>query len=216
MAATYYVPGTDIPWDEAPKGATHALWSDRLEKWYFWRVVKGVTHYWRYNQWVTHSNQIDSQNKFQRAAIPKPTEEERSTGMNLRNAALLVRDDIKTVEVIFSGAGRHYTYLVHNSVEVKEGDYVLVIANGEPNFAEVADIHDQPQIDPNSNIKYQWVISNVTQQLTTIEGLNKTTDLIVEKLQQQQARSVREQVLAQFGVNSVQDLLGLPEAISSQ
>lgn len=214
-----------ICWDLAPKGATHALWSDKTDRWYFWRVVNDSTYYNRYGEWIRHHNQRDSRFRLLDDAIPRECvepkyslyeTEERSTGMNLRNAALLVRDDINTVSVVFSTGGKPYTYLIHERTQVQPEDYVLVVANGEPKVAQVVEVHEQPQIDPNSGIRYTWVIGNVTHQLANVEQLNKITDLIEEKLKQQQAKSVREQVLAQFGVNSVQDLLGLPEAKSSQ
>ena len=132
--------------------------------------------------------------------------------MNLNNAALLVRDDINTVSVQFPDTSKNYTYVLHESIEVNIGDSVLVSGRGTPKVAEVVEIHDQPNIDPNSAMNYSWIFCNVTKQIDAINQHKEVSDVIVEKLKQQQAKSVREQVLAQFGVANVKELLGLPSS----
>ena len=207
-----------LDWDKAPDGATHALFTTEKGFWYFWKVTTDpiTTHYHDGNRWIKHHYQSQTITKLHSFPVerryPDDTPTTGTTTMNLDNAALLVRDDINTVSVIFEGTSKKYTYILHESIKAEVGDTVLVPAQGSPKSAEVVEIHEQPNIDPNSSMTYSWVICNLAEHITKIRDLKALSDRIVEKLKQQQAKSVREQVLAQFGVSNVKELLGLPSS----
>lgn len=133
--------------------------------------------------------------------------------MNLRNVALLVRDDVTTIKVSFISNGmpenREYTYLLPDFLKgTEEGQMVLVCPNGVFKAAKVIQVDDETDVDPNSDIEYQWVIANLDDNLRDVEALNELTDKIQDKLKKQQASSLREQILRQFGIDSVAGLLG--------
>ena len=140
-----------------------------------------------------------------------PDSNEGYTPMNLNNAALLVRDDITTVEVIFDpGTANTYTYILHSSITVVKDDLVLVEKdNGHPKCATVVKVDAEPQINVNSNTHYKWIIGNVTHMRVAVESEIKSTHTIAKALKQKQATNVREQILAQFGVTSAAELLKL-------
>jgi hypothetical protein len=83
-----------------------------------------------------------------------------------KNIAAILREDTKTIKVRFfneqglaSGSG--YTYITH--LDVKEGDCVVVPAGGSDVFkvCEVSEVNEDLDIEPNSDIKYKWVIDVV-------------------------------------------------------
>lgn len=104
-----------------------------------------------------------------------------------KNIAALLREDTKTVHVSFdlgladfddledthvvakiAGAPhkastqrgvRLYTYVTH--LDVAAGDTVVVQARGEVKLVTVIKVDDQPEIEPNSDVAYQWVIDKV-------------------------------------------------------
>lgn len=138
-------------------------------------------------------------------------EPERNTGMNLDNAALLVRDDIKTVSCGFNEhASKEYTYVLHNSIAAQVGDPVIVEVGGHFKAVTVTAVHDNANIDPNSNITYQWIICSLAQPVKDVDSYKATTNVIAEKLKQQQSVNVRDQILRQFGVANVTELLNGP------
>ena len=63
-----------------------------------------------------------------------------------KNIAALMREDTRTVEVVFSGSGQHYTYIT--DVPLEPGDFVVVYARGELKVVEVVCMHDSVQIAP--------------------------------------------------------------------
>ena len=83
-----------------------------------------------------------------------------------KNIAAILREDAKTCSVKFPGdngipSGNSYTYVTHFPLEV--GDLV-VIPTGVTNalkIAEVVTVDDDLEIEPNSDIKYKWVVDVV-------------------------------------------------------
>ena len=207
------------PMPQPPEGATHARWSESLTEWYFWRV-NGSGYYHYYGYWVPHKRQEDAMLKLARqlkegTAVylpdyePEPEQnEEGSCTMNLENAALLVRDDITTVQVTF-GDGHEFTYILHSSIPAEPGDRVLVPAKNDLRVATVIKVDQEAQINVNSNTKYKWVICNVEKCLNAVKTEQEATDTIARALKQRQAANVREQILQQFGVSSHTELMAL-------
>jgi hypothetical protein len=86
-----------------------------------------------------------------------------------KNIAAILREDTKTISVQFiNGEGmtssRNYTYITHLDVAV--GDFVVVPSGGSDiwKICEVTEVHDDLNIEPNSDIKYKWVIDVINAQ----------------------------------------------------
>jgi len=79
-----------------------------------------------------------------------------------KNIAAILREDTKTISVQFLNdngvASRDYTYITHLDVVV--GDFVVVPsgANETWKICEVTEVHEDFCIEPNSDIKYKWVV----------------------------------------------------------
>jgi hypothetical protein len=218
-----------IPWHEAPDDATHALWSSAQDHWYFWKVDKeGVTQYWirdwiRAYGWSRHAQQTASRSKLQEYlkagdAFQRPGNEHPQTDtdkgytpMNLNNAALLVRDDITTVKVQFPDKykGNTVTYILHNSISANPGDHVLAQHGDHLEVGTITKKDAEPQINVNSDVRYDWVICNVTTMQAPIDREIEKTHAIARALKQRQAANVRDQILQQFGVTSATELMAL-------
>ena len=212
-----------IPWHKALPGATHALWSEDIG-WYFWRVQSNGTTKHDINKtghWHTHQDQfsrVGSQQKLRdylktgkavrRADDDQPdTTDEGYTPMNLNNAALLVRDDITTVEVTVNN--KEMTAILHNSVQAAVGDQVFLNTDSGPRYGEVTRYDAEPQIDVNSNMRYCWVLGNISDSIRHISPEIERTHTIARALKQRQAANVRDQILAQFGVTNAAELMAL-------
>lgn len=83
-----------------------------------------------------------------------------------KNIAAILREDAKTISVQFSNSkgaanGIAYTYITH--LDVKVGDFVVVPVGHENELkvCEVTELHEDFQIEPNSETKYKWVIDVV-------------------------------------------------------
>jgi hypothetical protein len=83
-----------------------------------------------------------------------------------KNIAAILREDTKTIKVKFFNQdgvanGPAYTYITH--LDVKEGDCVVVPAGSSDIFkvCEVYEVNEDLDIEPNSDIKYKWVIDVV-------------------------------------------------------
>lgn len=207
----------------APEGATHYRHkrdNHSSTPFLFFKLDdEGVSHRWDKDSrvWRRFVNQTDSL-KLIREALPltdqpqPETPKKRRTGMNLRNCALLVRDDIKTVKVKFANAGRTYTYLLPPHIEagdLTEGDALLVYRDTVADIAVAyfVRVDEHPDIDPNSDINYKWVMASLAAEHTRLAKLDELTDTIEQKLKIQQAGNVRDQILRQFGIESAAQLL---------
>lgn len=85
-----------------------------------------------------------------------------------KNIAAILREDTKTISVQFineNGAtSRNYTYITHLDVVV--GDFVVVPSGGHDmwKICEVTEVHEELNIEPNSDIKYKWVVDVINAQ----------------------------------------------------
>ena len=205
-----------INWEEAPLGTTHAIWGPNSKCWYF-RYVDAFGSVYRNSPkgWIKLVDQTLSRRFIEEGRkIPNtcstPAEPKRKQTMNLNNAALLVRDDIQTVKVSFGSETKYYTFILHNSITVEEADFVIVTPNGgHPKVAQVMSIDEEPDIDVNLDSPYRWIICNITKQLEAIKVHQEFTDKLAEGLKRQKRKSLREQILAQYGVSSTEELLKL-------
>jgi len=138
--------------------------------------------------------------------------------MKNANTAALFQDNMTTIQVVFdtkefelrikegldiSSIGQHgYTYKVEKDCGVKVDDYVVVPANGELKVVRVIAVNDEPQIDYDTGIKYQWAICGVefTEYLAAQESEKKFYDMLRES----EKKVIRDQLLdsmtEQFGI----------------
>lgn len=86
-----------------------------------------------------------------------------------KNIAAILREDTKTISVQFINengitASRGYTYITHLDVAI--GDFVVVPSGSNDmwKICEVTEVHDDLNIEPNSDIKYKWVVDVINTQ----------------------------------------------------
>ena len=78
-----------------------------------------------------------------------------------KNAAALLREDTRTVQVQFKAEGQNaqalklYTYVT--SLPVKPGDFAIVETSGVLKVVEVIHVHDEAKIEPNSDMAFKWL-----------------------------------------------------------
>jgi hypothetical protein len=82
-----------------------------------------------------------------------------------KNIAAILREDARTVSVCFDITGNEllgklYTYVTHLDLAVD--DLVIVPAGSDDlKVAKVALVADDLEIEPNSDIKYRWIVAKV-------------------------------------------------------
>lgn len=82
-----------------------------------------------------------------------------------KNIAAILRENTKTVHVMLHvGKGddpviKTYTYVT--TLDLEPSDLVVIDANGICRVAEVMRVDNDLEIEPNSSIKYKWVIAKV-------------------------------------------------------
>lgn len=73
-----------------------------------------------------------------------------------QNIAAILRDDTTTIEVSMPN-GVNLTYVT--DLQVKVGDLVVLPTNsGQYAVRPVVGVHDELQVEPNSEIEYRWVV----------------------------------------------------------
>lgn len=131
------------------------------------------------------------------AQLPTVTEEKEET-MNEKNAAAFLRDNARTLQVVFIGDCnvKHYTYVT--DLDLKVDDLVVVPANGEEAFslAKVATVQEDLQIDPASSQKFRWVVAKVdTTYYTNLMEGNKAIDEMIRNSYRANARQAFQAAL---------------------
>ena len=129
------------------------------------------------------------------------------TTMNINTIASLLVEGIKTVKVKFPHDDQEYTYKTVLTLEV--GDYVAVnVASNNRILPQVTEVHEEPELDPDSEIEYKWILCSVD--LTKVNDLIAIELSIVEKLNATKRKRAREQALnlitEEYGIKSLKDL----------
>jgi len=121
--------------------------------------------------------------------------------MNKHQEELLL-DDYYTVGIIFSteATAKRYTYKVDKSMSVEEDDYVVVLADGEYKVVKIAEVHDEIQIDFNTNFAYKYIIDKID--FSTYEKLKERSIVIAKTL----TESSRRQLKSELVTNLIEDL----------
>ena len=118
--------------------------------------------------------------------------------MNLRNAALVVDESLTTVNCRFMSSDMDYMFVCPKELAgtLNVDDFVVAETTKGLSVLRVIDIHNDTEIDPNSNIKYQFIVQRVDLEL--LDNLNTTLTDSVNKLQQLQRDNMRERVRAEI------------------
>ncbi len=133
-----------------------------------------------------------------------------------KNIAAFLQEDAKTVKVkffnkpLYDGETANFTLLGQDStlssksytyvttLDVKQGSVVVVKAAGELKVAVVDSIDEDLDIEPNSNIKYSWIVDVVD--LESYENQSKKnrqlTTLIGKAYQKNLRRSFADSVIS--------------------
>jgi hypothetical protein len=128
-----------------------------------------------------------------------------------KNIAAILREDAKTVSIYFEKTDGTrsvlYTYVTHFDVE--EGDNVVVPvgAHEEWKVAVVACVHDSFEIEPNSDIKFKWIVGKID-----VEGwrANNARNKEIESMLSASYRvNARQAYAAQFLNNADPKVLAL-------
>ena len=75
-----------------------------------------------------------------------------------RNIAALMREDAKTVEVVFNSGSKTYTYIT--SLDINPGDHAIVDCGGDGfKVVQIVGVHEDVEIEPNSDTKFKWLVA---------------------------------------------------------
>ena len=78
-----------------------------------------------------------------------------------KNIAAILREDATTCKVVFSSGSLPYTYITNLPIKVEDWVVVPVGANGDLKVAEVVQVDDDLEIEPNCDTKYKWVVAKI-------------------------------------------------------
>lgn len=141
-----------------------------------------------------------------------------------KNIAAILREDAHTVSVTFATdfepdvpfGGRCYTYVT--DVHLEAGDLVVVeVQSGTKlSLGRVVKVDDDLNIEPNSDIKYSWIVARVD---TKTHSENMVRNAAIEKsigssYRKQMRRAMANQILSDMpesGKVEMQRLLGVKQ-----
>lgn len=87
----------------------------------------------------------------------EPEQPKRSSNVE-RNIAALMREDAKTVEVVFNSGSKTYTYIT--SLDINPGDHAIVDCGGDGfKVVQIVGVHEDVEIEPNSDTKFKWLVA---------------------------------------------------------
>jgi hypothetical protein len=124
------------------------------------------------------------------------TKEELMEGDNcasIYHLVTLMQEGYTTAKAKFAVGGKTYTYKVPLSMGLKAGDHAVVKVGGEFKVAEIAEVHEQPEIDVRAPYAYRWIVCkvDVEQYNETMERENKA----IEALQRAERTTARERAM---------------------
>lgn len=128
-----------------------------------------------------------------------------------KNIAAFLREGARTVNVAFENdeAAKTYTYVT--DLEMTQGDVVLVKANDELKIAFVHSVDDDLKIEPNSNMKYKWVMGKIDMSyfLENEKKNEEVEEVIKNAYRSNLKRSFANQVLAGLDDEARQRVLAI-------
>jgi hypothetical protein len=133
-----------------------------------------------------------------------------------KNIAAILREDTKTITVQFMNehgvaASRGYTYITHLHVCI--GDFVVVPSGSNDmwKICEVVGVDEDLDIEPNSDIKYKWVIDVIDAQAARDnQARNKEIESMLASSYRVNARQAYAQ---QFLTNADPKVLALVKGV---
>lgn len=146
----------------------------------------------------------------------------RGNTMNLRNAALLIRDDLTTVQVQYLDENKTYAFLIKRDLakQVKAllpkrsrlgvGDEanlpkLLVKSSRGIGLVRAVRVDDQPQVNLESSTRYRYAFALVDTH--KVDQWEREDEVIYQKLQERKKITAREQILAGLGITDTQAFL---------
>ena len=120
----------------------------------------------------------------------KEEEKMESNKSNNRVLAAMLIDGIKTVECVFEGSDKRYTY--KTILDLKVGDKVVVNAPGN-NFKiiDVVKIDNAPKLDINASFSYKWIVQKIdTEQYESLNKAEEKLEAYLDKASYQNMVSV--------------------------
>ena len=126
-----------------------------------------------------------------------------------RNIAALMREDAKTVKVVFNGGSKTYTYIT--SLDIKVGDHAVVDCGGDGfKVVQVLEVHDDVEIEPNSDTKFKWVVAKFD-----LEH-HKSNEAKNEQIEKLMATGYRANIRRHFAALKVSMVLDDPAELDLQ
>lgn len=96
-------------------------------------------------------------------------------------------------QLLIDEAARAYTFKADGDLNLKVGDYAVVHANNRLTIVQISAVHAQPQLDPQAEFEYKWVVDKINLQR-----------FITRHKQQQQAEKLYRQMLLIESKNNLQ------------
>lgn len=130
-----------------------------------------------------------------------------------KNIAALLREGIRTVSVRFQGAPLEKTYTYVTDLVLLAGDRAVVQVGENYRVVEVVEQHNDLRIEPNSEHRYQWIVSKVDLkhfQMNT-ETNRRIERTVADAYQANLRRGYQEQVLAGLLPEAQAELLALTQ-----
>lgn len=122
--------------------------------------------------------------------------------MNINGLASLLFEDVKTIEVQFSGEPKRYVYKTLDN-SIVEGDSVVVLPPKGLSIARVCKVHTVNKIDLNAPYSYKWIVSKVdtTQYNQLIEKEEAFEDSLRVAQQKAVVNNAKEELMLQLGID---------------
>ena len=91
---------------------------------------------------------------------PEQTKSQKGSKTMDKNIAAILREDTTTISLRLPGSDQELTYVT--DLQFQPGDHAVVLSNRD-NYVVgvVVEVHDDLQIEPNSDILYKWVVAKL-------------------------------------------------------
>lgn len=124
----------------------------------------------------------------------------------LTNAALLVRDDVVTIQAVYEqtdnnrGSSQSYTFVCDKALAatLAVGDTAVGFGKGKLAIVNVVKVDAECLVDIDAPYDYQWIAAKVD--LNRVASNQWKTEAIAEKLAVRQRENTRRQALAQLNL----------------
>lgn len=136
-----------------------------------------------------------------------------------RNIALMMREDLHSVKVVFGCTAGHtfdggktaYTYATNLSFE--QGDFAVVKVGDSLKIVTITEVHETLEIEPNSDLSYELIVQKIDLEayLGEKRKLKELEEVLHEEYRRRARLSAREVLLASLddsGRSKVLALLG--------